>query len=144
MLLEVKDLSVYYGAIHALQGISFEVGEGEVVSLIGANGAGKSTTLKTVSGILHPRSGQVLLRGETLAFGRHDLIWIGRGDTGNQLALTTLARDEQRFARLTSVQRLRLNVQAQFSLLDVRAVTFGAAFENRVEPRDRPTSERPG
>jgi branched-chain amino acid transport system ATP-binding protein len=66
MLLEVKDLNVYYGAIHALQGISFEVGEGEIVSLIGANGAGKSTTLKTVSGILHPRAGQVLLRGESL------------------------------------------------------------------------------
>jgi branched-chain amino acid transport system ATP-binding protein len=66
MLLEVKNLNVYYGAIHALQGISFEVGEGEIVSLIGANGAGKSTTLKTVSGILHPRAGQVILRGESL------------------------------------------------------------------------------
>ena len=66
MLLEVKDLNVYYGAIHALQGISFEVNEGEIVSLIGANGAGKSTTLKTVSGLLHPRSGQVMLRDEPL------------------------------------------------------------------------------
>ncbi len=66
MLLEVKNLNVYYGAIHALQGISFEVGEGEIVSLIGANGAGKSTTLKTVSGLLHPRAGQVILRGESL------------------------------------------------------------------------------
>ncbi len=66
MLLEVKDLNVYYGAIHALQGISFNVDEGEIVTLIGANGAGKSTTLKTVSGLLHPRSGQVMLRGEHL------------------------------------------------------------------------------
>jgi branched-chain amino acid transport system ATP-binding protein len=66
MLLEVKDLNVYYGAIHALQGISFNVDEGEIVSLIGANGAGKSTTLKTVSGLLHPRSGQVTLRDETI------------------------------------------------------------------------------
>jgi branched-chain amino acid transport system ATP-binding protein len=66
MLLEVKNLNVYYGAIHALQGIAFEVGEGEIVSLIGANGAGKSTTLKTVSGLLHPRAGQVILRGETI------------------------------------------------------------------------------
>ncbi|MCU0510112.1 MAG: ABC transporter ATP-binding protein [Anaerolineae bacterium] len=66
MLLEVKNLNVYYGAIHALQGISFGVDEGEIVTLIGANGAGKSTTLKTVSGILHPRAGQVLLRGESL------------------------------------------------------------------------------
>src|SRR5512136_1290016 len=66
MLLEVKDLNVYYGAIHALQGISFSVEEGEIVSLIGANGAGKSTTLKTISGLLRPRIGDVLLSGESL------------------------------------------------------------------------------
>jgi branched-chain amino acid transport system ATP-binding protein len=66
MLLEVKDLNVYYGAIHALQGISFNVDEGEIVTLIGANGAGKSTTLKTVSGLLHPRSGQIILRDESI------------------------------------------------------------------------------
>jgi branched-chain amino acid transport system ATP-binding protein len=66
MLLEAKDLNVYYGAIHALQGVSFSVDEGEIVSLIGANGAGKSTTLKTISGLLRPRIGDVLLRGESL------------------------------------------------------------------------------
>ncbi len=66
MLLEVKDLNVYYGAIHALQGVSFQVEEGEIVSLIGANGAGKSTTLKTVSGLLRPRSGDVLLAGRSI------------------------------------------------------------------------------
>jgi branched-chain amino acid transport system ATP-binding protein len=66
MLLEVQDLNVYYGAIHALQGISFNVEEGEIVTLIGANGAGKSTTLKTVSGLLHPRTGDVRLRGQSL------------------------------------------------------------------------------
>jgi branched-chain amino acid transport system ATP-binding protein len=66
MLLEVKDLNVYYGAIHALQGISFDVEEGEIVTLIGANGAGKSTTLKTISGLLSPRSGSVKLRGDQL------------------------------------------------------------------------------
>ena len=66
MLLEVQNLNVYYGAIHALQGISFGVEEGEIVSLIGANGAGKSTTLKTISGLLHPRVGSVTLSGEEL------------------------------------------------------------------------------
>jgi branched-chain amino acid transport system ATP-binding protein len=66
MLLEAKDLNVYYGAIHALQGVSFTVDEGEIVTLIGANGAGKSTTLKTISGLLRPRVGDVILRGESL------------------------------------------------------------------------------
>ncbi len=62
-MLQVENLNVYYGAIHALQGISFEVNEGEIVTLIGANGAGKSTTLRTISGILRPRSGTVRFKG---------------------------------------------------------------------------------
>ena len=66
MLLEVQDLNVYYGAIHALQGVTFTVDEGEIVTLIGANGAGKSTTLKTISGLLRPRAGTVRLRGEEI------------------------------------------------------------------------------
>ena len=66
MLLEVKDLNVYYGAIHALQGISFGLDEGEIVTLIGANGAGKSTTLKTISGLLRARSGEIRLRDLSL------------------------------------------------------------------------------
>jgi branched-chain amino acid transport system ATP-binding protein len=66
MLLEVEDLNVYYGAIHALQGISFSVDQGEIVTLIGANGAGKSTTLRTISGLLRPRRGAVRFRGEDI------------------------------------------------------------------------------
>jgi branched-chain amino acid transport system ATP-binding protein len=66
MLLEVRDLNVYYGAIHALQGISFEVSEGEIVTLIGANGAGKSTTLRTISGLLRPRRGSVHFKGQDI------------------------------------------------------------------------------
>ncbi|HSV93823.1 MAG TPA: ABC transporter ATP-binding protein [Desulfobacterales bacterium] len=62
-MLQVEDLNVYYGAIHALQGISFHVDEGEIVTLIGANGAGKSTTLRTVSGLLRPRTGVVRFKG---------------------------------------------------------------------------------
>jgi len=67
MLLEVNELNVYYGAIHALQGISFGVGEGEIVTLIGANGAGKSTTLNSLSGLLQSRSGSVHFRGADLS-----------------------------------------------------------------------------
>jgi len=65
-LLEVNDLHVFYGAIHALQGISFHMNEGEIVTLIGANGAGKSTTLKTISGLLRPRQGNILFQDRDL------------------------------------------------------------------------------
>ena len=58
-MLKIDNIDVYYGAIHAVKGVSFEVGQGEIVALIGANGAGKSTILKTVSGLMHPRSGSI-------------------------------------------------------------------------------------
>ena len=66
MLLEVHNLNVYYGAIHALQGISFHVDEGEIVTLIGANGAGKSTTLRTISGLLRTRTGYIRYKGRDI------------------------------------------------------------------------------
>lgn len=66
-VLTVKDINVYYGAIHALKGISFDVNKGEIVTLIGANGAGKSTTLHTVSGLLRSKTGDVEFLGESIA-----------------------------------------------------------------------------
>ena len=66
-MLKIDDIHVYYGAIHAIKGVSFEVKEGEIVALIGANGAGKSTILKTVSGLMHPRSGHISFCGEDIA-----------------------------------------------------------------------------
>jgi branched-chain amino acid transport system ATP-binding protein len=65
-LLRVDNLNVYYDAIHALQGVSFNVEQGEIVTLIGANGAGKSTTLRALSGILRPRSGSISLNGQDI------------------------------------------------------------------------------
>ena len=65
-MLKVDDIHVFYGAIHAIKGVSFEVGDGEIVALIGANGAGKSTILKTVSGLMHPRSGTITFCGENI------------------------------------------------------------------------------
>ncbi len=65
-LLSVQDLHVFYGNIHAIKGISFDVSEGEIVTLIGANGAGKSTTLNTVCGLLHPRGGNITFNGEDI------------------------------------------------------------------------------
>jgi branched-chain amino acid transport system ATP-binding protein len=66
-VLQVDNLNVYYGAIHALQGISFNVNEGEIVTLIGANGAGKSTTLRTLSGLLRSRTGSIVFKGQDLS-----------------------------------------------------------------------------
>ena len=65
-LLKVEDIHVYYGAIHAIKGISFEVNEGEIVTLIGANGAGKSTSLNTIAGLLKPRSGSIMFDGKNI------------------------------------------------------------------------------
>ena len=65
-MLKVDDINVYYGSIHAIKGVSFEVNEGEIVTLIGANGAGKSTTLNTIAGLLKPKTGIVEFQGESL------------------------------------------------------------------------------
>lgn len=66
-MLEVKDINVYYGAIHAIKGISLSVEEGEIVTLIGANGAGKSTTLRTISGLLKPKTGEINFLNKNIA-----------------------------------------------------------------------------
>ena len=65
-MLKVNDINVYYGAIHAIKGVSFEVRDGEIVTLIGANGAGKSTILNTVSGLLHSKTGSIEFLGKSL------------------------------------------------------------------------------
>ncbi|MDM8312814.1 amino acid/amide ABC transporter ATP-binding protein 2, HAAT family [Clostridium cadaveris] len=77
-MLELKDVNVHYGAIHALQGININVNQGEIVTLIGANGAGKSTTLKAISGVLKPTSGEILFEGNDIAKMKpHNLVSLG-------------------------------------------------------------------
>ena len=77
-LLELHDVHSYYGNIHALKGISLSVEKGEIVTLIGANGAGKSTTLKTISGLLRPRKGAILLNGRDMTeFKSHEVVYQG-------------------------------------------------------------------
>ncbi|MDF6833327.1 ATP-binding cassette domain-containing protein, partial [Escherichia coli] len=66
-ILDVADLHGYYGKSHVLQGVALSVGEGELVTLLGRNGAGKSTTLKTIAGVVTPRGGQVRFRGRDIA-----------------------------------------------------------------------------
>ena len=77
-LLELTDVHTYYGAIHALRGVTISVEEGEIVTLIGSNGAGKSTTLRTISGLLKPRDGTITLEGKRIDHLRpHQIVELG-------------------------------------------------------------------
>jgi branched-chain amino acid transport system ATP-binding protein len=77
-MLDVQDLHTHYGHIHALKGVTIEVQQGEIVTLIGSNGAGKSTTLKTISGLLHPTSGTVSLNGKRISgMPAHKVVKLG-------------------------------------------------------------------
>jgi branched-chain amino acid transport system ATP-binding protein len=104
-LLECRDIHTYYGKIHALKGVSLTVNEGEIVTLIGANGAGKSTTLKTISGLLAPTAGEVLLGGEQVTGARaHELV--ARG-------IVHVPEGRGIFGRLTVEENLRLGAYAR-------------------------------
>jgi branched-chain amino acid transport system ATP-binding protein len=99
-LLELADVHTYYGNVHALQGISLQVDEGEIVTLVGGNGAGKSTTLNTISGLVRPRSGAVLLGGEDLSrYQAHQIT--ARG-------VVQVPEGRRVFARLTVLENLRM------------------------------------
>ena len=95
-LLEIENLNTYYGHVHALKGISLAVDEGEIVTLIGANGAGKSTTLRTISGLLRPREGRVVFQGEELNdVPAHEIVYRGISQAPEGRAVfTTLTTDE--------------------------------------------------
>src|SRR4051794_10917645 len=78
LILELGDVHTYYGAIHALKGISLEVREGEIVTMIGANGAGKSTTLRSINGLNHPRKGSISFQGKDITQAApHDIVKMG-------------------------------------------------------------------
>jgi branched-chain amino acid transport system ATP-binding protein len=78
VVLELEDVHTYYGSIHALKGISIEVREGEIVTLIGANGAGKSTTLRSINGLNHPRDGRISFQGRDITFlVPHEVVRLG-------------------------------------------------------------------
>ncbi len=104
-LLRVNDLHVYYGSIHAVKGVSFTVNEGEIVTLIGANGAGKSTVLNTVSGLLRPRSGSVLFDGHELRGVSPDKL-VGRG-------LAQVPEGRRIFAQMTVEENLELGAYSR-------------------------------
>ena len=105
MMLEVKNLNVYYGSIHALKGIDFHVEEGEIVALIGANGAGKSTTLSTISGLLQPSQGNVIFRGE-------DITLLPAEQTV-QKGVVQVPEGRKIFATLTVMENLEMGAYTQ-------------------------------
>ena len=99
-MLEVKDLKVYYGIIQAIKGVSFHVNEGEVIALIGANGAGKTTILHTVSGLLSPRSGSVVFEGtDIVKIPGHKIV--SRG-------MAHVPEGRRVFAQLSVLQNLKM------------------------------------
>jgi branched-chain amino acid transport system ATP-binding protein len=113
MLLEVKDLNVYYGAIHALQGISFHVDEGEIVTLIGANGAGKSTSLLTISGLLRARSGNVRFRDRDLTLAQaQDIVRLG---------IVQVPEGRKIFAPLTVMENLEMGAYTRSNKAEIQA-----------------------
>jgi len=111
MLLDVQDLHVSYGAIRALQGISFHIDEGEIVTLIGANGAGKSTTLRTISGLLRPIAGDILWRGRSITKVPAEKIV--------PLGISQVPEGRQIFSRLTVRENLEMGA---FSRKDRREI----------------------
>lgn len=99
-MLKIDNINVYYGAIHALKGISVSVAEGEIVTLIGANGAGKSTTLRTVSGLLRPKTGQIVFEGKNIASVAAQSIV--------QLGISQVPEGRRIFANMSVLENLEL------------------------------------
>ena len=99
-LLEINNLEVHYGVIHALKGISFEVNEGEIIALIGANGAGKTTTLHTISGILQASSGNIIYDGKDITKVQAHKIF--------NLGISQVPEGRRVFAQLSVLENLKL------------------------------------
>jgi len=129
-MLEVRDLHVYYGEIHALKGVAFEVTEGEIVTLLGNNGAGKTTTLKTLSGLLTPRRGTVSLDGASLLGAPAHAI-VGKG-------ITHVPEGRRIFNRLSVVENLEMGAYTRSDRgvpddMDRVFVTFPRLKERRTQ-----------
>ena len=116
-MLKVENIHVYYGSIHAIKGISFEVGEGETVALIGANGAGKSTTLKTISGLLHPKSGSITLNGSDITrSAAHTLVQHGLAHVpeGRRIFLQMTVQENLEMGAYTNKQNIEETMESVF------------------------------
>ncbi len=127
-MLEIKDINVYYGAIHAIKGISLEVNEGEIVTLIGANGAGKSTTLRTISGLLKPKTGSINFLGNDIAgMAAHKIVREG---------ISQVPEGRRIFAEMTVMENLELGAFIREDKTEIEK-DFKMVFERfpRLEER---------
>jgi branched-chain amino acid transport system ATP-binding protein len=112
-MLALQDVHSYYGNIHALQGLTLQVEKGEIVTLIGANGAGKSTTIRTITGLLHPRLGQITLEGERIErLLPHQIV---------QRGVAQAPEGRRIFSRLTVLENLEMGAYTRTDLAAVRA-----------------------
>ena len=117
-MLKIDNIHVYYGAIHAIKGVSFEVNEGEIVALIGANGAGKSTILKTVSGLMHPRSGSITFMGENITHtDAHKLVRHGLAHVpeGRRIFLQMSVQDNLEMGAFTQKEVSKKDLEMVFN-----------------------------
>lgn len=127
-MLEVKDLKVYYGMIQAIKGVSFHVNEGEVIALIGANGAGKTTILHTVSGLLTPKEGSVTFEGKDIVkLPGHKIVSMG---------MAHVPEGRRVFAQLSVLQNLKMGAYTRKDKEEI-AQTLKTVFERfpRLEER---------
>ncbi len=127
-MLEVKDMEVYYGMIQAIKGISFEVNEGEVIALIGANGAGKTTILHTVTGLLSPKRGTVLFEGKDITkIPAHKIVSLG---------MAHVPEGRRVFAELSVYENLKMGAYTRKDKAEIDA-TLAMVYERfpRLEER---------
>jgi branched-chain amino acid transport system ATP-binding protein len=127
-VLQVENLNVYYGAIHALQGISFEVNEGEIVTLIGANGAGKSTTLRTISGLLRSRTGAIRFKEQDISTVPADKIV--------RLGISQVPEGRKIFAPLTVRENLMMGAYTREDPAEIQA-SLERVFQSFPRLRER-------
>ncbi len=121
MILKLEDVHTYYGSIHALKGVSLEVDEGEIVTLIGANGAGKSTTLRSINGLNHPRKGKITFQGDDITSeAPHNIVknGIAQAPEGRKLfpRMTVLENLEMGAFQRTDKQGIKEDMDHVFTL----------------------------
>ena len=128
VMLEVKDLAVYYGMIHAIKGVSFEVNKGEIIALIGANGAGKTTILHTITGLLSPKRGSIQFEGKELTkIPAHKIVSLG---------MAHVPEGRRVFAELSVYQNLKLGAYTRSDKKEIEE-TMETVYQRFPRLRER-------